>query len=194
MAFLDQDGIERLGFRQVGSNVLLSDKASFYNCKNISIGDSVRIDDFCVLSAGEGGIEIESYVHVAAYSSLIGRGAIKLKSYSNLSSRVSVYSSSDDYSGHYMTNPMVPSEFTNVFHADVIIGRHVIIGAGCVVLPGVALNDGAAVGALSLINKDCEAFGVYTGVPARKIKNRDRNFLRLERMMVSDAHAFIGRE
>lgn len=52
-----------------------------------------------------------------------------------------------------MTNPMVPVEFTNVTHADVNIGRHVIIGSGSVVLPGVTIGEGAAVGALSLVKK-----------------------------------------
>ena len=53
-----------------------------------------------------------------------------------------------------MTNPTVPSEFTNVHHAEVNIGRHVIkIGAGSIVLPGVTLEEGVAVGVLSLIRK-----------------------------------------
>ena len=38
-----------------------------------------RIDDFCVLSAGEGGIEIGDYVHVAVFCMLIGAGKIKLE-------------------------------------------------------------------------------------------------------------------
>jgi dTDP-4-amino-4,6-dideoxy-D-glucose acyltransferase len=42
-----------MGFRHVGENCLLSDKASYYNCKNISIGSNTRIDDFSVLSTGD---------------------------------------------------------------------------------------------------------------------------------------------
>ena len=55
MAFLTEDQIKAMGFRYVGENCLLSDKASYYNCQNIRIGNNVRIDDFCVLSAGDGG-------------------------------------------------------------------------------------------------------------------------------------------
>ena len=36
------------------------------------IGNNVRIDDFCVLSAGEGGIEIEDFVHIAPNATLCG--------------------------------------------------------------------------------------------------------------------------
>ena len=184
MGFLSQKQINEMGFASVGNNPRLSDKASYYNCKNIVIGDNVRIDDFCVLSAGAGGIEIGSYVHIAVFSLLIGAGKITLGDFSGISSKVSVYSSSDDYSGEYMTNPMVPELFTNVTSADVTIGRHVIIGAGSIVLPGVTLEEGVAVGALSLVSRNCTAFGIYSGVPVKRIKERKKGMLELENLLV----------
>lgn len=193
MAYLTRDQIDAMGFHHVGKNSLLSDKASYYNCNNISIANNTRIDDFAVLSAGVGGIEIGSYVHIAVGVLLIGSAKITIKDFSGLSSRVSVYSSSDDYSGEYMTNPMIPEQFTNVNHAEVTIGRHVIIGAGSIILPGVNLADGVAIGALSLVNKSCEEFGVYIGTPIKKVKNRSKNILEIEedlykfRLVSSDA-------
>lgn len=183
MAFLSGKQIEEMGFASVGENVLISDKASFYNCQNITIGTNVRIDDFCVLSAGVGGIDIGCYTHIAVYSSFIGAGKIQLQDFCNVSSKVSIYSSNDDYSGTWMTNPMIPKEYTNVDHADVIIGRHVIIGSGSVVLPGVILGDGVAIGALSLVNKSCDSFGIYSGIPAKRVKDRKRDLLALEEMI-----------
>lgn len=180
MGQLTREEIERMGFATVGENVLLSDRASFYNCANIFIGSHVRIDDFCVLSAGIGGINIGDYVHVAVYSSLIGAGAIQISDFCNISSKVAIYSSSDDFSGKTMTNPMVPSEYTGVIHADVFLDRHVIIGTGSVILPGVTLSEGVAVGALSLINKNCDPFSIYAGNPARLIKVRKPDLLELE--------------
>ncbi|MGA9667126.1 MAG: acyltransferase [Gallionella sp.] len=181
MAWLTNEQMREMGFACFGNNMMLSDKASYYNCENIRLGDSVRVDDFCVLSAGQGGIEIGSHVHVAVYCSIIGRARIKIETFANLSSRVSVYSSSDDYSGAAMTNPTVPPEFTNVHHAEVNIGRHVIIGAGSIVLPGVTLEEGVAVGALSLVKKDCKSFGIYMGAPAKRISERKRDLLELEK-------------
>ena len=89
MAWLTAEEIENMGFADVGKNVYLSSKASYYNCPNIRIGHDVRIDDFCVLSAGEGGIDIGNYIHIAIFSSLIGSGNITLDDFSGLSSRVS---------------------------------------------------------------------------------------------------------
>lgn len=184
MAVLDRNAVDAIGFASVGLNVQISDRASFYGAARISIGDNVRIDDFCVLSAGAGGITIGNHIHVAVYASLIGRGRITLQDFCNISSRVSIYSSSDDYSGATMTNPTVPDEFTGVVHADVTIGRHVIVGSGSVVLPGANLEEGAAVGALSLVRGDCRTFGIYAGTPARFVRERRRDLLDAERRLL----------
>jgi galactoside O-acetyltransferase len=184
MAWLTADQILDLGFSHVGKNAMLSDKASYYNCQNIRVGDNVRIDDFCVLSAGQGGIEIGNYVHIAVYCSIMGREKIQFCDFSGLSSRVSVYSSSDDYSGAAMTNPTIPPEFTNVEHAEVKLGRHVIVGATSVILPGTNLEEGVAVGALSLIKGEYHAFGIYTGSPAKKISERRRDLLDVEKRLM----------
>jgi galactoside O-acetyltransferase len=175
-----------MGFASLGCGVRVSDRASFYGVSRIHLGDNVRIDDFCVLSAGEGGIYLGRNIHIAVYVCMIGAGRITLGDFSNVSSRVSIYSSSDDYSGKAMTNPTVPDEYKNVEHADVQIGRHVIIGSGSVVLPGAILEDGVAVGALSLMRGRSPAFGVYAGVPARRIRERSRDLIEIEQRFLRD--------
>lgn len=185
MAMLSREAIERMGFASVGDSVQISDRASFYGTARIALGSNVRIDDFCVLSAGIGGISIGQHVHIAVYSSLIGAGEIALSDFCNISSRVSIYSSNDDYSGSTMTNPTLPSEYTGVTHADVFLGKHVIVGSGSVILPGVTLEEGVAVGALSLVTRNCKAFGIYAGNPARRVKERKRDLLELEQRFVA---------
>ena len=185
MSVLSRDIVEQMGFASVGKNAQISDRASFYNTAKISLGDNVRIDDFCVLSAGIGGIHIGSYTHVAVFTLLIGAGKITLSDFCNISSRVSIYSSNDDYSGMTMTNPTLPIEYTGVKHADVLLGKHVIIGCGSIILPGVSLEEGVAVGSMSLITKDCAAFGIYAGNPARRIKERKHDLLELEQAFLA---------
>ncbi|MDD2768303.1 MAG: acyltransferase [Methylococcus sp.] len=186
MAFLARETLEEIGFSELGEDVLISDKASIYNPRGIAIGNHVRIDDFCVLAAGIGGIKIGSFVHIAVGSTLIGACRITLSDFSGLSSRVSIYSSSDDYSGKTLTNPTVPDRYKAVAHEDVFLGRHVIVGSGSVILPGVILEEGVAIGALSLVNKHCEAFGIYAGNPVKRIKARSRLLLDLEQEFIND--------
>lgn len=178
MAFYTTKELKKLGLANCGENVLISKKASLYNLERITIGNHVRIDDFCVISAGDGGIEIGDYVHIAVFCSLIGAGKIMISDFVGLSARVSVFSSNDDYSGRYLTNPMVPSEFKDVIHADVFIGKHVIVGSGTVILPGITIEEGVAIGALSLVDEHCTSFGIYVG--RRRIKERKKDLLSLE--------------
>lgn len=185
-SFYNNEELTELGFKSIGENVLVSRKASFYGISRISIGNNVRIDDYCVLSAGKGGIQIGNFVHIAVSATLMGEGKINLEDFSGISSKVSVYSSNDDYTGEYMSNPTVPAEYTNVMHADVTICRHALVGSGSIILPGVTLNKGSVIGALSLVNKDCEEFFIYKGNPAKKIVERSRGLLNLEKKLMND--------
>jgi acetyltransferase-like isoleucine patch superfamily enzyme len=126
-------------------------------------------------------VELGSYIHIGGGCFLSARGGISMGDFSGLSQNVSIYSATDDYLGHRMTNPTVPEHLTGVTVAPVAIGRHVILGSGAVVLPGVTLGEGAAVGALSLVNRSLDEWGVYAGSPARLRGPRKRNPLALER-------------
>jgi len=174
LAIWNQDQLDGFGFKRLGSNVWLSQQASIYGAANIEIGD------FSVLSAGAGGIAIGCNVHIAVHSTLMGAARIELHDFSGLSSRVSTYSSTDDYSGEVLTNPTVDAQFTGVRSEPVTLGRHVIVGTGSVILPGVTMHEGSAAGAMSLIRRDCDAFGIYAGIPARRIAARSRRLLGLE--------------
>ncbi len=172
MSFYNTEQLNKMNFKHLGKNVLISEKCSIYNAANIKIGDNCRIDDFAILSAGEGGIELGNYIHIACFSTLIGKGKITMKDFSGLSGRVSVYSSSDDYSGSVLIGPTIPSEFTNVDHRPVYIGKYAIIGCGSVVLPGSIISEGCGFGALSLINGEYNSYKLYGGIPAKYIKDR----------------------
>lgn len=171
------DELEQIGFAQIGSNVSISRKCSIYGAGSMCIGSNVRIDDFCILS---GAITLGANIHIAAYTALYGGGGIELHDFCNLSSRVSIYSVSDDYSGETMTNPTIPDRFKRVERAPVVLCKHVIVGSGSVVLPGVIIGEGAAVGALSLVNRSLDPWGIYVGIPARRLKNREQTLLKLE--------------
>ena len=49
-SFYSREELLDLGLKSVGENVRISRKVSIYGAEQISIGDNVRIDDFCILS------------------------------------------------------------------------------------------------------------------------------------------------
>ena len=178
-SYYTEDELRNLGLKSYGHDVRLSRKASLYGVENISIGNNVRIDDFCILS---GNVSIGNYVHINPYSGVFaGEAGVTFEDYSNLSSRIAIYAVSDDYSGEYMTSPLISAEYTNITQAPVRIGKYVIIGTGSVILPGVTISEGCAIGAMSLIKKSTEPWGIYVGVPCRRIKDRSRNMLKFEK-------------
>ena len=178
-SFYSMEELKDMGFKSIGADLSISKKASFYGVENISIGSHVRIDDFCILS---GEISIGDYIHIAAYSALYGSDAgIQINEFANISSRVRIYAVTDDYSGESMTSPMIPDEYKNLQKAPVYIGRHAIIGSGSVILPGSEIGEGCAVGSLSLIKNALDAWWIYAGIPAKKLKERSKGLLEKEK-------------
>lgn len=176
-SFYTEKELEQLNLKYFGKNVLISKKCSIYGAEKISIADNVRIDDFCILS---GNITIGSNIHIAAYSALYaGDVGIELKDYSGLSSRCSLYAISDDYSGNYLIGPCVPPESRNVECGKIILEKYSIIGSTSVILPGVKIGEGCAVGSMSLVRKSTEDWFIYCGTPAKKLKPRSKNMINL---------------
>ena len=179
ISFFTESELDQLGLAKVGSNVQISRAVAILGASNIEIENDVRIDAFSILTAVEGFIKIGSNVHIASYCSILGRGGVTLSRYSGLSHGVRVFSASDDYSGNYLTNPTVASSMTNVSVAEVFLDEHVIVGANSVLLPGVKIGKGSAVGAQSLVTKSLEPWGIYSGCPAKFLKKRSTSLLEL---------------
>ena len=174
-SFYTYDELCKLGFSSLGTNVRISKKASFYGLNNISIGNNVRIDDFCVLS---GNILLGNNIHIAPYCGLYaGSSGIEMQDYSGLSSRCTVYAESDDYSGYAMTNPTVPLEYRKVTSKKVIIGKHALIGTGSTILPGVKVGEGVAVWSMTLVSRNLKPWSVYFGIPCKLIGIREKHLL-----------------
>lgn len=86
-----------------------------------------------------------------------------------------------------MTNSMVPAKYRpGIISKPVRIGKYTILGCNSVVLPGVTISEGTAVGSMSLCNKSTEEWSIYAGIPARKIRERRRDLLELEKQMWAD--------
>jgi acetyltransferase-like isoleucine patch superfamily enzyme len=58
------------------------------------------------------------------------------------------------------------------------------------VLPGVTIGMGSAVGALSLVTMSLDAWGVYLGTPAKKIKARSKKMLEYETLLLEKKSKF----
>ena len=176
-SFYSREELDELSFKSIGSNVLISRYARFYGINYIEIGNHVRIDDFCILS---GDIKLGNYIHISAYSALYGKFGIEMEDYSGLSPRCSIFSATDDFSGDFLIGPMIDPKFTNVQGGKVKIGKYSQLGCNCVVLPGITIFEGVAVGAMSLIRENLSPWKIYKGIPAKYLKDRSDKLLNLD--------------
>ena len=160
-----------LGLAGVGADVSIWPHARIIAPDRITIGDAVIIDDFVFLMGGAA-THIGSFVHIASFASITGGGEFSMADFAGISGGCRVFTGNEDYGGGSLTNPTVPAPYRMPVRSFVCIERHAIIGANSVILPGVAIGEGAVVGANSFVHKDCKPWTVYFGSPAKPIKRR----------------------
>ncbi|WP_051827327.1 acyltransferase [Metabacillus indicus] len=56
---------------------------------------------------------------------------------------------------------------------DIVIEDDVWIGYGAQIMQGITLKKGSVVGAGAIVTKDTQPYGIYAGIPAKKIKERE---------------------
>ena len=160
---------------QCGENIQIHRTVLFFG-NNIRIGSNVRIDCYSVITS-ENPVIFGNNVHIGAGTHIFGTAGVNFGDYCNLSSRCSIFTTSDDYTEGYLTNPTLPRKYKKVHTAPIKLEQHVIIGCGSIVMPGVTIKEGASVGALSFVNQDIPEFEIFAGIPARKIGNRNKKQL-----------------
>jgi galactoside O-acetyltransferase len=179
--------LREFGFGSVGDNVQIAKNCTIVGLSNIRIGSHVRIDDNVNIIAAKGSVSLGSYIHIGGGSYLAATGGITLSDFSAISQGVRIYSTTDDYSGNHLTNPTIPLKYLGLKIAPVSLGRHAIIGSGSVILPGCYLGEGVSVGALSLVTKSLDPWGVYLGAPAKRLWARSKDLLAFEKQFLEDS-------
>lgn len=182
-SFLSQEEIAEIGFKSFGQDCLISRNARFYGPQNMTIGNHVRIDDFCILS---GTITLGCYIHISAYVALYGAMGIVFEDCSGISARGTIYSAMDDFSGDYLIGPMLPEELTHVTGGPVIVKKYVQIGAHSILFPNLTVGEGSVVGACSMVRKSLDSWGIYAGMPCKFMKARKKELLELTKQLKNE--------
>ena len=86
---------------------------------------------------------------------------------------------------------MINQKYRHLVRGPVIINRFVQISAGCIILPNVIINEGVAVGSMSLIKRSLKELSIYAGIPAKYIKKRSKKILELINLSNDDFSEYI---
>jgi acetyltransferase-like isoleucine patch superfamily enzyme len=183
-SYYSSDELKEFGFKSIGANLKISKKASLYNCDLMEFGDNVRIDDFCVLS---GKLVFGSHIHIAPFCLLAGGDeGIHFEDFASCAYCACIFTRSDDYSGDTLTNPTIPVEYRyKTTKKSIHIRKHAIVGTSAIIFPGAHIEEGCSVGAASLVMVPTKAWGVYFGVPAKRINERTKGLLEQEKVFLT---------
>jgi acetyltransferase-like isoleucine patch superfamily enzyme len=107
-------------------------------------------------------IRIGSGTVIGSGVELDGRGCIEIGSNVNISSEVMLWTAQHDH-----RDP----QFSGVL-GKVTLEDYVWLGPRVIVLPGVTVARGCVVGAGAVVTKSTEPYGIYAGVPCRRIGER----------------------
>lgn len=180
VGYYTNEELLEMGFASVGENVRISRTATLYNCHRITIGSNVRIDNFCTIAlSGQATLKIGNYVHISAYNFFNGAADLTIEDFVTTAPFVSIFTSTDDYSGSFLTGGVVPRHLIGTISASVLVKSHCIIGTHSSLMPGVMLDTATSVGAYSMVKKNTDPFTVVAGVPASVIRKRKKDLLSL---------------
>lgn len=146
MDFYTTEELHDIGFSKVGREVKVSKHTAFYNISG-EIGSYARVDAFAILT---GNIFLGEKTHVSPYSFLSASGGkIVLEKGAGVSTHVSLFTKSDDYAD--MSIGQRPK-----IVGDIQIGEYSILGAQCVVLPGVNIGKNCSIGLGCVIHENIQ--------------------------------------
>ena len=144
--FYNKQELLAIGFSSVGDNVVASRDARLFAITG-SLGNNVRIDAFAILT---GNIILQDNTHVSPFCFLGGTGgSITMKCNSGMSTHVSIFTKSDDYT----STKIGPSAKLT---GHVFVGENSIIGSGSTIMPDVTIGENVNIGCNSVINQNIE--------------------------------------
>lgn len=133
----------------------------------IKIGNNCELRKGCQLLSYGGNILIGNNVSINPYTLVYGQGNITIGNYVRIAAQCVLIPSN-----HVFSDPTLPIYAQGLINKGITIEDDVWIGCGVRILDGVTIARGCVIGAGSVVTKSTEAYGIYVGVPAVKIKSR----------------------
>ena len=138
--------------KHCGKNVIIGKTVRIRHPEKVSIGDNVIIDDFCYIT---GEVEIGDYVHIGNGCTIsASANKITFGPFCGVAAGTKIYGASSNYIKCALDLPTIPKDYVyDTIRGDVVCERFVLLGANCVVTPGVHIPEGCAFSAGLLVGK-----------------------------------------
>lgn len=148
-----RESVIKCSFGSCGKNVHIAEKSDIKGNENIYIGNDVAIGPNSLLWTTNAKTFIKEKVIIGPGLSII------------------TGNHRTDIVGKYMADVTAVEKKLDD-DQDVIIEKDVWIGANVTILKGVTVAEGCVVGGGSVLTKSTEPYGVYVGVPGKRVAER----------------------
>ena len=136
----------------------------YINAKNIKVGKNVTFYPGVYLWGND--IEIGDNVDIGIGTIIYSKNGIKIGNNTNIAGQCYII---DSNHGTKKGN-LIREQADDAAQNGITIGDDVWIGAQCSILKGAQIDDGAVIGAQSLVNKHVPANAIMAGTPCKIIK------------------------
>lgn len=145
-------------------------KSSFGSCVKIHIAEKSDIKGICNISIGD---DVAIGPHALLWTT---RANIIIREKVIIGPRLSIITGNHKINavGKYMAD-VADEEKDEENDQNVIIEKDVWIGANVTILKGVTVAEGCVIGAGTVLTKSTHPYGIYVGVPGRRISERFTN-------------------
>lgn len=113
-------------------------------------------------------LELDDYIYIGPEAWLSTYGKIKISSGSIFGPRLKIYTGNHNYDNE----KLIPYDEITIAK-DVVIKENVWVGGDVTILPGVTIEEGAIIGASSVVTKNIPKGAIVGGNPAKILKYRD---------------------
>ena len=159
--FLSKIDLQKINFKRIGKNVLISKRAIFYNPSAVEISNDVRIDAYSVFQ-NSNSLVIGKNSHISCHVFFCGCEEIILEGSNGIGPYVSIYSSINKFSSKkvdylYKKNP----NKIKILKNRVILEKFSIVGDKSTIFPGVILRRGSAIASNSKVTISTLPWKIY---------------------------------
>lgn len=159
-----------LHYFHFGKNIRIDANVKIYNAGDISLGDSVHLQDGVWLNVIQTQhrkvLTIGDHCDIGRHCFITAKESVILEHDVLLAPNVFISDNSHRYDD--LTQPIGVQETTTP--KPIRIGEGSWIGINCVILPGVTIGKHCVIGANSVVNTSIPDFCVAAGSPARIVK------------------------
>jgi len=183
--YYSEDDLRSAGFRSIGTDVKIHERANIFGAEHISIGEPRphRPVRQCRRDVADRHRVVHSHRRVLHMSVSCG---LTIGSFSAFG-----VGFQDIYVVERLRRPL-PAVAAAVHSLRAAKGcragrRHVrghnIVGTNALILPGVTFAEGSAVGAMCVVQESLQPWTFYVGAPARKVRDRSRDVVDIARLL-----------